>query len=387
MDGIVGGPEVTRILDELTTMVGREDPYPRYRRLRQISPVVRAEDGALVVTRYADCSVVTRDPRFAHLPPDMLAFIGNPDWAQRPALRQLFTSMLVLNPPDHTRLRRVVSGAFSARRVQALRPAIEAMVDDLLDPDGRFGRLHQGVRVSLPVNVIGELLGIPAADRARFQPLVRDWAQVLERITPEVLSRADPAATTIRDYLSELVARRRRDPGTDLISALVAAQDEQLTEDEVLTTAALLFAAGFETTTNLLANSLVALLEHPAWLRPLGRSNSRGRGQPFGRARTRLGVDDRPVMPDQSHHSGQTLLLDGPMQCPTKDLGEADSRELARSTRSLRSAASWRGRPATTRALLNIPPAARLPKIPLASPSSRSATACARSCGTRCRRE
>jgi cytochrome P450 len=270
MDGIVDGPEVGKILDELTTMVGREDPYPRYHRLRQISPVVRAEDGALVVTRYADCALVTRDPRFAHLPPDMLAFIGYPDWAQRPALRQLFTSMLVLNPPDHTRLRRVVSGAFTARRVQALRPAIEAMVDDLLDPMAGPIDFITAFAFPLPINVIGELLGIPAADRAQFQPLVRDWAQVLERITPEVLSRADPAATTIRDYLWELVARRRRDPGTDLISALVAAQDEQLTEDEVLTTAALLFAAGFETTTNLLANSLVALLEHPAWLGQLG---------------------------------------------------------------------------------------------------------------------
>lgn len=270
MDGIVDGPEVGKILDELTTMVGREDPYPRYHRLRQISPVVRAEDGALVVTRYADCTAVTRDPRFAHLPPDMLAFIGYPDWAQRPALRQLFTSMLVLNPPDHTRLRRVVSGAFTARRVQALRPSIERMVDDLLD--GLTGEVDfiTTFAFPLPVNVIGELLGIPAADRAQFQPLVRDWAQVLERITPDVLSRADPAATTIRDYLSDVVAQRRRDPGTDLISALVAAEDEQLTEDEVLTTAALLFAAGFETTTNLLANSLVALLEHPTELGQLG---------------------------------------------------------------------------------------------------------------------
>jgi cytochrome P450 len=100
-----------------------EDPYPRYERLRQLSAVVRAQDGALVVTRYADCSTVTRDPRLGHLSPDMLAFLGYPDWPEHPALRQLFTSLLVLNPPDHTRLRRLVSGAFTARRVQALRPA------------------------------------------------------------------------------------------------------------------------------------------------------------------------------------------------------------------------------------------------------------------------
>jgi cytochrome P450 len=263
---VVEGPEVATLLGELTTAVGRADPYPRYERLRRMSPVLRAGDGALVVTRHADCSLVTRDPRFAHLPPDVLAFLGYPDWAEHPALRQLFTSLLVLNPPDHTRLRRLVSGAFTARRVLALRPAIGRMVDDLLD--GMAGEVDLVARFAfpLPVNVIGELLGIPGPDRAQFQSLVRDWTQVLEVISPEVLSRADPAAATIRDYLAGLAAERRRSPGTDLLSALVAAEEvgDQLSEDELLTMAALLFAAGFETTTNLLANGLVALLDHPA---------------------------------------------------------------------------------------------------------------------------
>jgi cytochrome P450 len=271
--GVVEGPEVTTLLDELTTMVGRENPYPRYERLRQISAVVRAADGALVVTRYVDCSTVTRDPRFVHLPPDMLAFLGYPDWRDHPALYQLFTSMLVLNPPDHTRLRRLVSGAFTARRVQALRPAIERMVDDLLDSIAGEVDFVDRFAFPLPVNVIGELLGVPAPDRAQFQSLVRDWAQVLEVISPDVLRRADPAAATVREYLAGLVAERRRQPGADLLSALVAVEEagDQLSEDELLSTAALLFAAGFETTTNLLANGLVALLEHPAQLRLLGQ--------------------------------------------------------------------------------------------------------------------
>jgi cytochrome P450 len=111
------------------------------------------------------------------------------------------------------------------------------------------------------VNVIGELLGVPEPDRAQFQTLVRDWTQVLEVINDRVLAAADPAAAAIRDYLAELAAERRRKPAEDLISALVAV--DGLTEDELLTTAALLFAAGFETTTNLLANSLVALLRYP----------------------------------------------------------------------------------------------------------------------------
>jgi cytochrome P450 len=265
---IVAGPEVDKLLYELTTAVGREDPYPRYHRLREISPVVRAVDGALVVTRYADCSTLTRDPRFAHPPADMLAFIGYPDWRDRPALEQLFTSMLVINPPDHTRLRRLVSGAFTARRVQALRPAIERMVGDLLDTMSGSVDFIEAFAFRLPVDVIGELLGVPAPDRAQFQTLVRDWARVLDVITDDVLAKADPAAATVRAYLTSLVSQRRREPQSDLISALVAVEEagEQLTEDELLTTAALLFAAGFETTTNLLANGLVALLQHPSQL-------------------------------------------------------------------------------------------------------------------------
>jgi cytochrome P450 len=265
MTGIVATTEAHTLLNELTTMVGREDPYPRYARLREISPLLRAPDGALVVTRYADCSQLTRDVRFGHPDPDMLAFLGFPNWADHPALRQMFTSLLLLNPPDHTRLRRLVSGTFTARRVQALRPAIAAMVDELLDGlDGPVDFVD-AFAFPLPVNVIGELLGVPAPDRAQFQGLVRDWTQVIEVIDADVLRTADPAAATIREYLTELAARRRREPGDDLLSALVAAEDagDQLTADELVTMAALLFAAGFETTTNLLANGLVALLRNP----------------------------------------------------------------------------------------------------------------------------
>jgi cytochrome P450 len=258
---IVASTEAHALLDELTRLDGREDPYPRFARLREISPLLRAPDGALVVTRYGECSALTRDPRLGHMAPDMLAFFGYPDWAEHPALRLLFTSMLLLNPPDHTRLRRLVSGTFTARRVQALRPAITAMVDDLLDEmDGSVDFVEK-FAFPLPVNVIGELLGVPAPDRAQFQGLVRDWTQVLEVVSGEVLRTADPAAATIRDYLAGLAAERRRHPGDDLLSALIAA--EGLTEDEMLTTAALLFAAGFETTTNLLGNGLVALLRNP----------------------------------------------------------------------------------------------------------------------------
>jgi cytochrome P450 len=269
---IVRNDEVLQLLDELTTMTGRRDPYPRYARLREISPIVRAADDALVVTGYADCQTVVRDGRFAHMPPDMLAFLGYADWRDHPALRLMYTSMLVLNPPDHTRLRRLVSSAFTARRVQSLRPAIERMVEELLDglgaADGGTADFVASFAFPLPVGVIGELLGVPAADRAQFQTLVRDWTQILETITPAVLERADPAAAAIRDYLAGLLDERRRAPADDLLTALTQAQaaDDRLTDEEVLSNASLLFAAGFETTTNLLANGLAALLEHPEQL-------------------------------------------------------------------------------------------------------------------------
>jgi cytochrome P450 len=194
----VENAETSKLLDELTTLIGREDPYPWYARLREISPVIRAQDGALVVTRHADCAAVTRDGRLGHPPKDMLAFIGLSDWADHPALRLLFTSMLSLNPPDHTRLRRLVSATFTARRVESLRPAIAAMVEDLVDKMAGETDFVSAFAFRLPVNVIGELLGVPEADRGAFQSVVRDWSQVLETISPEVLVTANPAAATLR---------------------------------------------------------------------------------------------------------------------------------------------------------------------------------------------
>jgi cytochrome P450 len=262
---IVEGPEVSTLLDELTTMTGRADPYPRYARMRGLGPVLRAADGALVVTHYADCAAVVRNTAFGHMPAHLLGMIGYEDWAEHPALYQLFTSLLTLNPPDHTRLRRLVASEFTPRRVAALRPAIEGMVGELLDDVTDGADFVAAFAFPLPVYVIGELLGVPAADRAQFQTLVRDATRVLDQITPEVLKVADPAAQTIRDYLTGLAAERRRDPRDDLLSALVAASTEgdRLNEDELITMAGLLFAAGFETTTNLLSNGLVALADHP----------------------------------------------------------------------------------------------------------------------------
>jgi cytochrome P450 len=170
MTDVAALSSVHALLGELAVLEGREDPYPRYDALRVLAPVAVAPDGAVVLTRYDDCALLVRDRRFAHLPQDRLGELFGPDWAEHVALRQLLGSMLGLNPPDHTRLRRLMSSAFTARRVQALRPAIAALVDELLDGmqeagDGPVDFIG-AFAFPLPVNVIGELLGVPRGDRA-----------------------------------------------------------------------------------------------------------------------------------------------------------------------------------------------------------------------------
>ncbi|WP_438872851.1 cytochrome P450 [Paractinoplanes hotanensis] len=255
------------MLDELTTMVGREDPYGHYARLRELGPVLRDADGTLIVTRFAECQSVSRDHKLGKMPVELLPHLGLADWAEHPALYGYFTSLLGINPPDHTRLRRLVSSGFTGRRVQELRPATTRMIDNMIETMAAAGAADfvSAFAFPLPCNVISELLGVPEADRAQFQHLVQDWSAVLDEITPEVLLKADPAAQAVRDYLGELAAERRRHPRGDLMSAMVEHEEagDRLTSDELLTMAGLLFAAGFETTTNLLSNGLAALLDHP----------------------------------------------------------------------------------------------------------------------------
>jgi cytochrome P450 len=258
--------EVDQWLHELTQPEGRDDPYPRYEALRRTAPVALAEDGAVVLTRYADCHGVLHDPGFG-LPDNdaLLTVIGLPNWRDIPAIWTLNTSMLSLNPPEHTRLRRLVSRSFTARRVEQLRESVVALVGRLLDELEGGGDFVRTFAFPLPVAVIGELLGVPEADRAQFQPLVRDWTMILDVFDADVLTRANEAAVQIRGYLGELAEERRRNPKDDLLSSLVstAGEEDGLSDEEVVTMATLLFSAGFETTTHLLGNGLVALLTHP----------------------------------------------------------------------------------------------------------------------------
>lgn len=256
---------VSEVLKTLASPAGEADPYPHYARLRAAGPVLVGPGQSLVVTGYRACASLLRDQRMQKHPEQLLNRAGYPNWQEHPALRTLYSSILMLNPPAHTRLRRLVSGAFTARRVAELRPALQRIVDDLCERMAGETDFVATVAFPLPVTIIGELLGVPDADRPMFQGLVREWVTVLEALNRPVVAQANAAVITIRDYLTALAADRRAQPRDDLVTALVLAQDDgdRLDEDELVTMVALLLAAGFETTTNLLANGLAALLTHP----------------------------------------------------------------------------------------------------------------------------
>jgi cytochrome P450 len=262
--GTRGRETVGEVLTALAQPEGRADPYPLYERLRAIGPAATAPDGTLVVTGYRECSMLLRDHRLHKTPERRLEAAGYPKWQDRPALRLMFSSVMMLNPPAHTRLRRLVAACFTARRVAGLRPAVERIVAEACEQIAGDSDFVTGFAVPLPVTVIGELLGIPAADRPMFAGLARDWSAVLDGLSPQAVDRADAAATVIADYVADLAERRREQPGDDLISAMAAAGGgDQLTAEELVTMAALLLKAGSDTTTGLLSNGLAALLAHP----------------------------------------------------------------------------------------------------------------------------
>jgi len=262
--GTRGRETVGEVLTALAQPEGRADPYPLYERLRAIGPAATAPDGTLVVTGYRECSMLLRDHRLHKTPERRLEAAGFPQWRDRPALRLMFSSVMMLNPPAHTRLRRLVAACFTARRVAGLRPAVERIVAEACGQIAGDSDFVTGFAIPLPVTVIGELLGIPAADRPMFAGLARDWSAVLDVLSPQAVDRADDAATVIAEYLADLAERRREQPGEDLISAMAAAGGgDQLTADELVTMAALLLKAGSDTTTGLLSNGLAALLAHP----------------------------------------------------------------------------------------------------------------------------
>ena len=248
----------------------RINPYPAYRRLLTKDPVHWSELlRGWVLTRYADVAAVYRDPRLINDRSEALEqWFGRSVDEVGPFMRIFSRSLLGIDPPDHTRLRALVSTAFTPRAVEALRPRIHEIVDQSLDAARARGQMDvvHDLAYPLPVIVIAELLGVPPEDRQRLKQWSDDLGEGLEPLrSPEAQKRIDRSSAEVLDYFRGIVQERRRQPREDLISALVAAgsDGDRLSEDELLATLVLLLAAGNETTTSLIGNAVLALLNHP----------------------------------------------------------------------------------------------------------------------------
>ncbi|MFE5624313.1 cytochrome P450 [Streptomyces virginiae] len=247
------------------------DPFPLYGKLREDGPVRRVVVAggldAWLVTRYEDGLAALSDPRLSS---DVRDASDPRLLAQLPETEResMLSNMLRSDPPDHTRLRRLVSKAFTARRVAQMRPRIQAITDGLLDaivPAGRAD-LVADFALPLPVTVIGELLGVPVDDQHDFQR----WT---DRMIMRGAEPPDPAVVNeawqhMRAYVTDLIRAKRAHPGDDLLSGLITARDEEarLSEDELIAMVFLLLAAGYITTVNLISGGIAMLLAHPGQL-------------------------------------------------------------------------------------------------------------------------
>jgi cytochrome P450 len=248
-----------------------EDPYPAYRLLRERDPVHQMPMGAWVLTRYDDVAAALRDSRLGRAGSEvMLAAVygaGNEDIPMPP-------SMLFRDPPDHTRLRSLVSRAFTPRVVEGLRARIGEIVDHLLDRAQERGRMDviADLAYPLPVTVISEMLGVDPGDHEAIKQWSADIARGLDALVmpsdPDLVQRASRGRRELGEYFRRLIPERRRQPRQDLLTLLIAAEEQgdRLTEGELLSTCVLLYVAGHETTVNLIGNGLYALLRHPAEL-------------------------------------------------------------------------------------------------------------------------
>ncbi|MFG2358768.1 cytochrome P450 [Streptomyces sp. NPDC048521] len=244
------------------------DPFPLYRQLRKDGPVRRVVMAggldAWMVTRYEDGLAALSDPRLSS---DVRDASDPRLMAQLPAFEResMMSNMLRSDPPDHTRLRRLVSKAFTARRVAELRPRVQEITDRLLDavvPAGR-AELVADFALPLPVTVISELLGVPVDDRHDFQRWT-DAMLVRGESMPDPVV-VNEAWQRMRAYVTKHLEAKRARPGDDLLSALISARDEEqrLNEDELIAMAFLLLVAGYVTTVNLIGSAVAALLTHP----------------------------------------------------------------------------------------------------------------------------
>lgn len=259
-----------------------ENPYPMYQALRENSPVLDLPDAnLLVLTRYEDIQNTLRDRTLGHADDSMMTEAQLEEINANAAIRGLRQTMLLKNPPDHTRLRGLVVKAFDARRTEAMRDRIRAIANELVD---QFIEAGSGDLVSLfthplPVIVICDMLGIPESDRAEFVSGSRVNGRLIDPspMTESEIADANRRSAESQAYFESICDARRRDPQDDLITALVQSETEHgtLSRDELTSNISLLFAAGHETTVNLMGNALIALYRNRDQLDILRRDLTR----------------------------------------------------------------------------------------------------------------
>lgn len=260
------------------------DPYPLYHRLRSEAPVYWSERlSSWILTRYSDVVAALREPGRLSNAGRMAALLDKLPETLRPNLELLYqhysVGLIFSNPPDHTRLRALVTKAFTPAMVERMRPRIQKVVSELLDAVESRGAMDviADFAYPLPATVICEMLGLPQSDRPQFRRWSDDIIGLLGAgADAERAERGQRSLRDLREYYRHIIGERRNRPGEDLISALIHAheQGQRLSEAELLSTSVTLLTAGQETTTSLIANGLLALLRNPDQLQLLKRSPS-----------------------------------------------------------------------------------------------------------------
>jgi cytochrome P450 len=251
-----------------------DDPYPQYAALRAGAPAGRHPLGFWLLTRYEDVSALLRanmSVEDRNVTDRELIELREQMFGEEDEARARNRSMLDRDPPDHTRLRRLVSKAFTPRAIEALRPRITALVDEMLDAAGREGSgfqvdLVDALAFPLPFAVIGEMLGTPPADHERIRQLSGTVVRSLEPVNnPDTARAIVEADAELVQIAAEMIAWKRANPAGDLLTALINAEDggDVLNDDELISQTLLLYIAGHETTVNLIAGGTLALLRQP----------------------------------------------------------------------------------------------------------------------------
>ena len=326
MTSVPSVAEPQALLLQLLDPANRADPYAVYRQFRDRGPIRLPGANLTVFSAYRDCDEVLRHPSSSV---DRLkSTVAQRMLAEGAIVRPQGPPMfLFLDPPDHTRLRKLVSKAFVPKVINELQQEIAGLVDGLLDRIAQRGRFDviDDLAHPLPVAVICRLLGVPLKDEPEFSRASARLAQALDPFFAITGEPADGmqerirAGQWLRDYLHDLIDQRRSQPGDDLMSRLIAVEEsgDQLTEDEIVSTCSLLLIAGHETTVNLIANAILAMLRHPAQWTALGADADRAsavieetlRYDPPVQLVARIATDDMTIGDTQVANGDSMMLL------------------------------------------------------------------------------